>query len=236
MAANGSWVLRARDFSTSLPNGAIAFRPQAAGVLSVRDGVDMFHTSVFSMPRAKLDLAPLLHDDARRYEAGLSQRRGRSRAWVRRWRSLDKIGAEAIRRRVTARVERLMAGPARARDSPSTVRAEERERSGIVSFETPGDPERMVSRAQSPRHLAGGAEAGDYVRRRTCTTTTPTSIDWLECFEGAAGRGAGPPTLEPRGPADLDPFVRRIRREGDPGLVARGGGATPRRTGPRCRR
>lgn len=114
-------------------------RPRAAGALSVRGQKDLLDWVERLDPEGQLDLGAMWADGAGRYEAGVpgfASAAGLAAALE----LGNRIGRETIRERVEARVERLLEGLRRIGLAAFGPRSRE-ERSGIVAFAIPGDPD-----------------------------------------------------------------------------------------------
>jgi selenocysteine lyase/cysteine desulfurase len=160
LAADGrKWLMGppGSAFLYVAPEWRERIRPRAAGVESVRDAGDMLQHLRLLDADGQLDLAPLLREGAGRYEAGYPNvpsiaGLGASLALA------EAIGRDVIRARVVALVERLRSGLERQGRSIHGPRAAP-ERSGIVAFDVPGDPDAWF-RALGARKISLGVRGG----------------------------------------------------------------------------
>lgn len=121
------------------PEWIARIRPSATGAMSVSPSLGMLGWVPRVGSDGSLDLGPVIREGAGRFEAGYYNVAGLAGLGA----ALalhESIGPRTVRLRVEERVEEIVRGLEERRFPVFGPRAEE-ERSGIVAFEVPGDPE-----------------------------------------------------------------------------------------------
>jgi cysteine desulfurase/selenocysteine lyase len=116
-------------------------KPVAAGARSLKDNADMLQHIGLIDEGGQLDIEPVLREDASRYESGFPNITGLAGFRVA-LEVAEQIGREAILTKVTSLVERFVERLDAAGYAIYGPRHAD-ERSGIVSFTVPGDPEKI---------------------------------------------------------------------------------------------
>lgn len=178
LAAEGrKWLMgpSGTGFLYLSPEWLDRIRPRSAGALSVTGAADMLRWAREIDAAGRLDLGPMWRPGSGRFEPGYPNVPGLAGLGA----ALDlarRIGAATIRERVERHVERLIAGLARrglAVHGP--VAAEER--SGIVAFAAPGDPDRWC-RELGLRGISLGVRDG-WLRAAPHVYTADADVDRL---------------------------------------------------------
>jgi selenocysteine lyase/cysteine desulfurase len=178
LAAEGrKWLMgpSGTGFLYLAPEWLDRIRPRSAGALSVQGAGDMLRWVRELDASGQLDLGPMWRPGSARFEPGYPNVAGIAGLGA----ALElarRIGLETIRTRVERHVERLVSGLA-ARGLRVHGPAAREERSGIVAFAVPGDPDRWC-RELGARSISLGVRDG-WLRAAPHVYTADTDVDRL---------------------------------------------------------